>query len=172
MATNQTSNDREGVCTVCGQPRPCDAARAQVAELQRTLAAVREAKIEHPKPWFYDPAGGCLFRAGLELHHEAVYKCEDVDPILTAAAQKIAQLRAQVSMTYGNLVQKSPLMAALIEPHVWDNKNISEQRDWLVETAERTISVKDAQIAEVTEERRLALNLASWDEGVGSSDSV
>lgn len=38
-----------------------------------------------------------------------------------------------VSSTFGELVQQWPPAADLIEPHVWDNMPIWEQRDWLIQ---------------------------------------
>jgi hypothetical protein len=70
---------------------------ADNTELQHVIAAIREAKIERPELWFYDPAGGCLFRTGLELHHEAVYRYEDADSVFDTAAQKIAALESQLA---------------------------------------------------------------------------
>jgi len=72
-------------------------AEVENAELQHVIAAIREAKIERPELWFYDPAGGCLFRTGLELHHEAVYRYEDADSVFDTAAQKIAALESQLA---------------------------------------------------------------------------
>lgn len=41
-----------------------------------------------------------------------------------------AKLEAQTSRTYGDLVRDFPTVAETIESHEWDNKNVSEQRDW------------------------------------------
>ena len=41
----------------------------------------------------------------------------------------------QVSMTYGELYERFPILADCIESHEWDNMNISEQRDWALNQA-------------------------------------
>lgn len=48
--------------------------------------------------------------------------------------------KGDTSMTYGDLHQKVPSVAASIEPHIWDNMNISEQRDWVLRELEARIA--------------------------------
>lgn len=54
---------------------------------------------------------------------------------IAAAEKRAADAEAQVkavSSTYGELVHSAPNTAKMIEPHEWDNKTPSEQRDWAV----------------------------------------
>jgi hypothetical protein len=53
---------------------------------------------------------------------------------------------SEVSMTYGDLYQKHPILADCIESHEWDNMTLSEQRNWALSQADghKTQRFKDA----------------------------
>lgn len=55
------------------------------------------------------------------------------------------------SMTFGDLPE-AVRESDLIEPHVWDNKNISEQRDWAVAQLASVLNSRRACQAEALEE--------------------
>jgi hypothetical protein len=69
---------------------------------------------------------------------------------------------SEVSMTYGDLYKKHPILADCIDPHEWDNLNLSEQRNWALSQADghKTQRFKDAleasKIISVWTERALA----------------
>lgn len=90
-----------------------------------------------------DPVRGAI--AWVELAHgeDRWYEAETVLPLeyqqIPSECQRVpvsTDPRVQ-SMTYGDLVKAAPAAAHLVEPHEWDNKNISEQRDWAIQTLER-----------------------------------
>jgi len=58
----------------------------------------------------------------------------------------------EVSMTYGDLYQKHPILADCIDSHEWDNMNISEQRNWALSQADghKSERFKDALDASKT----------------------
>lgn len=65
---------------------------------------------------------------------------------LQAEVATLREENAKVSMTYGDLVKRAECVASTIESHVWDNMNISDQRDWAVDQLAASQQKMDALV--------------------------
>lgn len=79
------------------------------------------------------------------------------------AAREADQGRGRWSVTYGELPES---VRKLIEPHVWDNGNISEQRDWCLQQ----LAARDAELRALSARwRTIERGGTAWDDGYESA---
>jgi hypothetical protein len=102
-------------------------------------------------------------------------KALDVEkhPVVVALLAERDALRVMSSCaaTFGELHQMAPVVAAMIEPHEWDNRQPAEQKRWLIEQADALASHNAALRAALEAIDKKLFDLQNEDvEGVDDSE--